>query len=738
MPTMLLAATIVGRSIVKLLPYRLRPIGKLYFSPLLGLAVFVLIAIVTGWITPFSRWISTLELLVAVALSLFFLRKDLKWSPFVRYALLLFGFSLVASIAISSPLISFNGYNPFDDTFTYLVHGQWLQTHAFSERISGSGYFPAMSQITLYQSVGARMGGSFFLGWVQSIFGLQWSYSAYSAVIAVPYIAGALAISGAVNYVVRGSRKIALLSGLVAATAFSGLTYGVTNGFFPQTFGLAFAIGGMTLFAALIHESRRINQFRQILIYAIPISILFAAFAFSYNDMLPFIVLGLVGFLLYTVVLHRQNTKGVMLSSAVVFFQTILLINVEFVRVLKNVVGVLGVGSGSHAIGYPIRWNPFEFLTFSFGFSTTYGEYWAFGKYILPVMFVALFLGILYFVTQASKQKLSKRLLVHVSILSIYFLTFLYFRYGANAVHPDEIGHSFLQFKLAKWAGPFSFVLMGSAIAFLTKKFRTKILAGLMGLLIIYGAVGHFEQAKNSMQGFVGETGYDRTPFNALLRLREKVKKIDPDEVVYLNFGPEHHKLRQMVAYILPDRKLASDYTDDGYITGQMPPEHRKMPINIADWVIELGSPNERRQNTGTGNIVVKKTSEMQEFTLIKVSGGYARETDGASWWYWASKSLVFEYEAMKNKLKEKKAKLKFTYLPTVPNKTLKIKVAGKEALSVKMAEGWQEVESKPIDVGHDKLVIEFTSNGKPVRASDNDPRMVSFMIKNLELVKVR
>lgn|GEM_PF-2027598 len=739
MLTMLLMATIVGLSIAKLLPYRLRPFGKLYFSPLFGLAIFILVATIHGWVAPFSQLIVLVELLLVVAISLFFLRKDIRQTPPAQY-LLLFSFSLIASTTIFAPLIRFDGYNSFNDIFTYLVHSQWLQKHAFSEVVTASGYYPALSQVVLYQGAGSRMGGSFFLGWVQAIFGLDWSYLAYPAVIAVPFIAGSLAIGGAVNFIMRGSRKIALLTALAAATMFTGWHFGATNAFFPQTFGLAFAAGSTTLFAAFINESPRVKQLGKLFIGAIPISLLFAIVVFCYNDMLPFIIVALLGFLFLKIIFDPSNIKKLLLSSVFVIFQAALFVNFESVRVLNNIVKILfGIGSGKGEIGWPILWNPFEFLAFSSGFKTAFG-FWIFGKYVTPVVFAALFSAILYFIFLTFKKKLSNPLLVHVSILFVYFLAFLYFRYVSAPITANEVGHSFLQFKIAKWASPFSIILLGSSIAFYSKKYRTKLLPIFLGFLAMYCAVVNLLiVSKHITQDFLNETGYNRAPFTAFLHLREAVKDIDPDEVIYLNLGPSHHKLRQMVAYILLDRKLASDYTDDGYITGHLPPEHRTMPFKTADWVIEFTEPHEGYQGVGAGRIALRRASDVRDmFYLATVSGGYNRETDGTNWWYWTSKSLVFEYKVLVNDTDEKKAILKFTVNPAAPGKTLKVKVADEKIAEFKMGDGWQEYISEPIDVNYDKLLIEFVADGEPVRVTDTDPRVMSFMIVNLELVKAQ
>ena len=45
-----------------------------------------------------------------------------------------------------------------------------------------------------------------------------------------------------------------------------------------------------------------------------------------------------------------------------------------------------------------------------------------------------------------------------------------------------------------------------------------------------------------------------------------------------------------MVAYVLYDRKLASDYRDDGYILGHLPQDEGVMSPKGANWLIAINA----------------------------------------------------------------------------------------------------------------------------------------------------
>src|ERR1700730_3187051 len=154
---MMLIVTLVGLQVCELLPMSLRGVGRDYFSPVFGLAVFILLATAYGWIAPFdpARCGAITLLLVGYSLG-----RERRRGPVVTYLVMIVGFTVVASAPPLIPVMRFGAFNPFNDTFTYLVHGQWLQLHSFSQMAVRSGYYPAATQVLVYQVGGARMGAS--------------------------------------------------------------------------------------------------------------------------------------------------------------------------------------------------------------------------------------------------------------------------------------------------------------------------------------------------------------------------------------------------------------------------------------------------------------------------------------------------------------------------------------------------------------------------------------------------
>ena len=89
------------------------------------------------------------------------------------------------------------------------------------------------------------------------------------------------------------------------------------------------------------------------------------------------------------------------------------------------------------------------------------------------------------------------------------------------------------------------------------------------------------------MQEVVNDLDGKKYPLREYLILREKIlKNVNKDEIIYLSFGAEKYKLRKMIAYILNDYKIISNYMDDGYITGNILPKDRNISPVKSDFLL--------------------------------------------------------------------------------------------------------------------------------------------------------
>jgi hypothetical protein len=234
------------------------------------------------------------------------------------------------------------------------------------------------------------------------------------------------------------------------------------------------------------------------------------------------------------------------------------------------------------------------------------------------------------------------------------------------------------------------------------------------------------------MDNFKAETGYERNGFDAFLKLRRLAAHLPANDVIYMNLGGAHLKLRQMVSYILSDHKLAGNYKDDVYIFRSLSPSDQAMPFSEAKWLIEFlqggaGNP----PGAAAGNLVMRTPVVP---ILQTITGGYGREDDGKGWRVWTTKQLEMQYDVP---AAMKAISVKFTYLPAVADRLLTVVVSGRQdsAFTLPMKPGWNDYVSSPVAVDDAHVTVRFVGEGAPVQIGAHDPRRALFLIANAELI---
>jgi hypothetical protein len=292
----LISLVAIGRLVISNCPkYLVQIDNKIFIEPIIGLSIFILTCICYGWLHNFKFEISFPIFVLMTVVSIFL---DKNKNEFIYHCLKVIAFGLIVSLPILGPIIVYESFNSFNDTYTYLVHGQWLQIHPFSEKIVQSGNFPAESQVSMYQIDGSRMGASFFLAFLQSLFKLKWSYYAYIPAVCLALICGSLTMGALINKVVKLPEKVLFGLCLLPACSFNGFVFGAQFGFLPQTFGLCF----VTILFLLISEFfNNINNdclkskydsnfFTNETRSSLPLSLCLACLLYVYNDLFPAIL----------------------------------------------------------------------------------------------------------------------------------------------------------------------------------------------------------------------------------------------------------------------------------------------------------------------------------------------------------------------------------------------------------------------------------------------------------------
>lgn len=735
---LMLVVTTLGRHITVLLPSSFRESVGFYIAPLLGLAGIVLIATVYGWLSPFTTSIS---ISLSVGLLLLGITFEKQRIDLFRNWLIVSAFAIVATLPILAPVIRFDSFNPFNDAFTYLVHGQWLQEHAFSEVARASGFFPAESQVVLYQRAGHRMGASFFLGFVQSLFHLEWSYYAYLPTVGFVFALGSLALGGVIRQVIPVSRNVGLALCILPAFTMNGFLYGAQFGFFPQTFGLAFSAGFACLVPGLtgyILESKPTwtKQFFNLL----PLAIICSALLISYNDMFPVVGAGTGLFLLLVCSLYWSEKNRIIVAVLTLVFQVFTVVNVEGIRIIRNFVHtLLDTASGTVRFGWPVLWSPIQFVAHSFGMKSSFDSNIflldrIISIWVFPILMIAIAAVLLQILRKRPRNLV---ILFLICINLVFWLAFLKFRY-ATPGFDGEVGGTFLQFKLSKWLAPFNLGLLGIVIAWLLinaeryQRFCTYVILTVLAIGVAYF---HFKfVAQSFTQQFQNETMRKNSPFSVLLDLRSRVAAIPKDQVIYVGIPNQHQKLTQMVAYILLDRKLASHY-DDVYFLSSLPASDINMPIGSADWMIQLKPQPTIDENplNRVGPFFIHQ-APFSFYNLESITGAYGMETSDEKTWNWVKDSVEYRFNSVG---KTQEAKVKFQFFVSGKPRTLFLELgtnSGKliASFEIPMLGGWGEYESPAIATNSEGIVIRLKADGEPVRLSAGDSREAKFLIQNL------
>ena len=328
---LLSSCVIVGTAVCRLLPRRIRPYATFAFAPLMGLAVFVLLATATAWISGFHTWFC---LPSTIALVLVALRLSGNPAKALKPAAAVSAYAVLPSLGWFFSLLRYEAFNPFNDALAYLTHAQWLQTHPFRETVKLSENYPGLANIISNQVQGFRIGASCVLGWVQAACGVQWSYLVYPAVVTLAMVGGAWALAGTAFFVVRRGRLLCLLGGAAIATTFNGFSFGADTGFFHQTYGTALGFATLSLLGMYVVVMRR----RQPILphQLIPGALLAAATVFSYPEFAPFLALAAAAFLAGAVLLRLARPTTVARFALVLCLLTAALVNLELIRTFRS------------------------------------------------------------------------------------------------------------------------------------------------------------------------------------------------------------------------------------------------------------------------------------------------------------------------------------------------------------------------------------------------------------------
>ena len=788
----LAAFTAVGAAFIDFcLPWRLKPAANEFLAPTFGLALLLIPITVIGWLGHgFRCWFCLLLTVGAAALAHWKRgRRGTLWQSDKRYCWRLAGFAVLASFPMLGELLQFNTFNPFNDAWTYLYQAQWLQQHGFQQPAMASDYHPAALAVLSFQRSGLRISPSLLLGWLQAMFGLDWSYKIYPTTVSLALICGTLAVGGIVRAVFPKKRREAWWVALMAAVTLNGFAFGAVSGFLPQTIGLAFstallALRGLELSVRLPPDPGADHLspvwFVSKLRVALPVSVCLAGVAYCYPELLPFVVPALAISYVLPWPQNRVELRRRCVSVGWVALLTSIVVCFEASRVVEALRMQLQV-----VAGHPVAWSIGSFVAQALGLRSGISEggtwfyeggWGTFPKGIVPV---ACF-GLLLFWVEHGRHPsvaLPRRgtprfhgwlALVPTLVMSgVCALAFLYYRYFVPNPWPQGlgpwapgVGQSFSQLKLSLWASPALLALAGAAsIQLMDRRWVYAGIPLIQWLLAAWCAVGLGWNGQlllgrtNAIRVVSGDAG---DPFGSYHAFCEPLDKLPPSDVIYLDATAGDFasiKQRELVAYFLGDRGMAGDWTvDDNLPVAYLPPAERKVSMQAADWIVRYHSANAdptAEVPPSVCRLTIARVSP-EGWKLKSITGGYDREHElDGSWFYWTPRELQMVWRQATPVSNEppapaapaQRVRISFDLRSYTTEQTLTVQIAGgvggdqRFTIPIKMEK--HHFESTPFVVAGNEVQVSVVGSSEPTRASATDPRKISYLVSSAMLEPV-
>lgn len=573
----------LGLSVAARAGWRERPALRLFFAPLLGLAMMIHLAALGGWLFGMHRPLTLPVTLLLAAAAL--LHERARWRGLLHSCALAAAAFAAGGWALWTCLWRFGALNPFNDTFTYLVHAQWLQSNPFRHAAVAAIETPALTQVSSYQAGQLRMGASFLLGWVQSVAGAAWAHEVWPAVIVLPMACGALALAGAVWLATRRRRWLCLSFALLPGLSLNGLTFAQVYGFLPQSFGLAFAFGALVMAA----QGGRLLW---------PAALCLSAHVYCYPEALPFTLAGWAALLL----LRRPAWRPLLLGLALAL--------PELPRAWHAVRYLAGLRVG---VDRPIS------AIESFGHATGLfsGPWDDRASIMAPLVWVVL-------IALAGFRWRTPVLLACAGVLAALSAAWLWFTLvEPNPWRPGETGNPWRQARAASWAVWPALLLVSAGLARWWPRARWAVSAA-MAIWFCLGAWTHYRLAAPRMVPVQREV---LCTADCLPRLMQIPAQAPRHGSIWLNgFLPEHGKFQQFVTYLLIDRPVLADWSGDDYIQRDLRTDPRS-----AAWSL-----------TATPAPVFRPMRDTA--LLLGMEGGYALEHSGSSSFRWTARELRYRF----------------------------------------------------------------------------------------------
>lgn len=738
---------LIGRRLVPLLPWEVRPVAREYLAPVLGLAVLVLAVTPWGWWGFGFRGFGGLGCLAASAALAWHFEPDRR--GFLASALRQANLGLVATLPFLLQLMRFDCFDLFNDPYTYLVQSQWLQQHGLATGVAVTNEQGVLAQVAFSQATGTRVSAQFVLAFVQGAFGFRWAHEAYPVAICLALATGCGSVGAAAAWSGRAGRWLPALTVVLTGLLQNGFVFGAVRGFLPQTFGLAFGLGALLVVGAVCNAARRRDRPSG---PAVLTGLLLTALTLAYPELLPLV--GVACALAWVVFLRRQPRSALRFAAGTAG-AVLLLANFELLRTVP------GLFLQSKAVvGTGIPWTLAAFFRHALGGqagfmdgSVPFGGWEWLGWAIVLLTIVAVALSLCWQPSRTPALALGAFVLVSAAL-------FVYYRTRLSPF-PVGTGQSWSQFKLSSWAGLPVAALAAMGVARLWHLFAApgcastwpqRALLALLGAVATLGLGQAWTLADARTAAVRQEFGFGPQPLAGLTQWAQSIKTfVPPTEPVLLRFPAEQIKSQQFLAYALLGRRVQADWANDPFALAQIPEPQRTADRTRTSWVVEGRRAGWRAPGAVArlGNYILLPAPR---FWLEPGTsqGGYPREHFPGGWLVWTRQQIAFETLVVPGPARASEGgsilHVRGALLTPIPALELALEVlidgvvAQREMLPTAAAlNAWTAPapfeRSFRLPAGVPRSVtIRFSTPQLPVRLTPGDTREVAYFVRDLHL----
>jgi len=648
-----------------------------------------------------------------IALTYDFVKKKLtEWLP-AKADIYTFITALISGIIVLFPVIFFNALRPYVDGFTYISIADYLQDYSYYDKADPNPYKPWLTQMSLYQHFGFRMGAQFILSLFSVIFQQHFSIYVFMPLLAISQYCFVLGIWLLAKIGLKMNTVAAYLSVLFAAFYTSIPIVNAYDGFMPQNLGLMLSV---CIFALIT----KIDSWKwNIIVFGY--SILLSALIVTYSELLPFVGISMVCLFVYKFLRNKPARKRMFINVLGIAIVTVLCSNISLLNAFKAILSQLKA-----VVGWHIDYSLWEYILYLLSIPVNDAINIS-SKY--PLVYMGIVFGIgfsLYMMFRPSKDSYqSQNGKLVLRILSFPYLLLLgYFVFVAKDPWVLESrGHTWSIYKNVQYISIFVPIVIGMSFYPLYEKGikYKRLLIGTGFCFVIVSLTLSWHNSKISTQEMRNYTGNSERPLYQYELLYKEFKK--DDRPINIVMPPQLLKHKQMLAYFLRDHEVISDWSNDGYIFPHMLPENRA-PLLVSNGVILKYNPNNKN---GIAGMEVSNSLYYSSF----ISGVYDEESNGIDYWRWASGEVVIEVNNISNKQQKSVINFDITSNPLEQNvQNIHLWSEEKKIATAEVEPNKRSEISIPVNLDVGKTIFTLKYSGDAIQVN-GDPRNLAFNILN-------